>query len=94
MNKKKRIGLLTIVIFIAGLIMTVIDAVVTVTYGVIPTGPSTNFFELVIEGPLWWEVNPVIIITIIGVGVTAFVLEMTQDPLKTCSHSCPLSSRS
>ncbi len=74
MNKKRRIGLLTIVIFIAGLIMTVIDAVVTVTYGVIPTEPSTNFFELVINGPLWWKINPIIIITILGVGITSFVL--------------------
>lgn len=42
MNKKKRIGLLTIVIFIAGLIMTVIGAVVTVTYGVILVEHSTR----------------------------------------------------
>ncbi|MGD8505514.1 MAG: hypothetical protein PVF15_02480 [Candidatus Bathyarchaeota archaeon] len=74
MNKKKRIGLLTFVIFIANMIITIIDAVVAVAYEVVPEQPSFDFNYLVIHGPVWWKINPIIIMTIIGVGLTAFFL--------------------
>lgn len=74
MNKKKRIGLLTLVIFIATMIVTVIDAIVAVTYEVLPKEPSSDFYYLVVYGPVWWKINPIILITIIGVGLTAFFL--------------------
>ncbi len=74
MVKKKRIGLLTVVVFIAGTIMSIIDAVVSVTYGVVPEESTTDIGELVMNGPLWWKINPIILLTIIGVGVTAFLL--------------------
>ena len=74
MNKKKRIGLLTLVIFIATMIITIIDAVVAVTYEVVPKEPSYDFDYLVVYGPVWWKINPIIIITVIGVGLTAFFL--------------------
>ncbi len=74
MEKKKRIGLLALLVFIAGIIMAIIDAVVTVHYDVLPEQPSANFSDLVINGPMWWKINPVIIITIICVGVIAFLL--------------------
>jgi len=77
MEKKKRIGLLTFVVFIAGTIMAVIDAVVTVSYGVMETvaeQSSADLQELVFNGPVWWKINPIIIITIISVGVIAFLL--------------------
>ncbi|UCE15327.1 MAG: hypothetical protein JSV12_05455 [Candidatus Bathyarchaeota archaeon] len=77
MEKKKRIGLLTLVVFIAGTIMAIIDAVVTVSYGVMETvaeQSSAGLQELVFNGPIWWKINPIIIITIISVGVIAFLL--------------------
>jgi len=77
MDKKKRIGLLTFVVFIAGTVMAIIDAVVTVSYGVMETvdeQSSADLHELVFNGPVWWKINPVIIITIISVGVIAFLL--------------------
>lgn len=74
MEKKKRIGLLTFVVFIAGMIMTIIDAVVAVSYPVLPEEATTDLHELVFNGPVWWKINPVILLTIIGVGVTAFLL--------------------
>lgn len=72
-KRKKRIGLLTIVMFIAGIVVAFIDAVVTVAYDVLPE-ESNDFLELVINGPVWWKINPVIFITIISVGVIAFLL--------------------
>jgi len=74
MEKKKRIGLLTFVVFVAGTIIAIIDAVVTVSYDVLPEESSADFSDLVIHGPVWWKINPVILITIIGVGVIAFLL--------------------
>ncbi|MFB0501434.1 MAG: hypothetical protein ACETVP_03100 [Candidatus Bathyarchaeia archaeon] len=74
MEKKKRIGLLTFLVFIAGIVIAILDAVVSVHYDVVPEQPSGNFWELVISGPIWWKINPVIIITIISVGVIAFLL--------------------
>ena len=46
MEDKKRIGLLTLVIAIAGIVFAVVDAVVFVTYGVVPSKPSSDFFDL------------------------------------------------
>lgn len=77
MEKKKRIGLLTLVVFMAGTVMAIIDAVVTVSYGVMDSvaeQSSADLHELVFNGPVWWKINPVIIITIISVGVIAFLL--------------------
>lgn len=75
MEEKKRIGFLTLVIAIAGIILAVIDAVVSVSYAVVPSEPSsTEFLDLVINGPVWWKINPIIIITLISVGVVAFLL--------------------
>jgi len=74
MEKKKRIGLLTFVVCIAGTIMCIIDAVVSVTYGVLPENPTMDINELMMNGPIWWKLNPIILLTIIGVGVTAFLL--------------------
>jgi len=77
MERKKRIGLLTFVVFMAGTVMAIIDAVVTVAYGVmedVAQHSSADFSELVINGPIWWKINPIIIITIISVGVIAFLL--------------------
>jgi len=74
MEEKKRIGFLTLLIAIAGVVIAIIDAVVAVSYAVIPTQPSTDFFDLVINGPVWWKINPIIVITIVSVGVVAFLL--------------------
>lgn len=74
MEEKKRIGFLTLVIAIAGIIFAAIDAIVSVTYSVVPPQPSTDFFDLVVNGPIWWKINPIIIITIITVGIVAFLL--------------------
>jgi len=74
MEKKKRIGLLTFLVFIAGTVMAILDAVVSVHYDVVPEEPSGDFLDLVISGPIWWKINPIIIITIISVGVIAFLL--------------------
>jgi len=76
MEEKKRIGFLTLVIAIAGIILAAVDAVVSVSYGVVsPEQPSnTDFLDLVINGPVWWKINPIIVITLISVGVVAFLL--------------------
>ena len=74
MEEKKRIGFLTLLIAIAGVIVAAIDAVVSVNYAVVPPEPSTDFFDLVINGPIWWKINPIIIVTIIGLGIVAFLL--------------------
>jgi len=87
MEEKKRIGFLTLVIAIAGIIFAAIDAIVAVSYAVVPSKPSTDFFDLVINGPVWWKINPVIVITIIGVGVVAFLLgsdlKFSTRPIKS-----------
>jgi len=76
MEQKKRIGFLTLVIAIAGIIIAVIDAVVSVSYGVVSPEqpPNTDFFDLAINGPVWWKINPIIVITVISVGVVAFLI--------------------
>jgi len=78
MEEKKRIGFLTLVIAIAGIVVAAVDAIVSVSYAVVPPKPSTDFFDLVIHGPVWWKINPVIIITLIGVGIVAFLLGSDQ----------------
>jgi hypothetical protein len=74
MEEKKRIGLLTLVIAVAGVVFAAIDAIVSVTYAVVPPEPSDDFFALVINGPIWWKINPIISVTLIIVGITAFLL--------------------
>lgn len=76
MEEKKRIGFLTLVIAIAGIILAVVDAVVSVSYGVVPSEPpaDTSVYELAINGPVWWKINPIIVITVISVGVIAFLI--------------------
>jgi len=76
MEEKKRIGFLTLVIAIAGIVIAVIDGVVSVSYGVIPPEQpaNTGFGELAINGPVWWKINPIIGITVISVGVVAFLI--------------------
>jgi hypothetical protein len=88
MEEKKRIGFLTLVIAIAGIVFAAIDAIVSVTYAVVPPEPqSTDFFYLVINGPIWWKINPIIIITIISVGIIAFLLgsdlKFSMQPIKS-----------
>jgi hypothetical protein len=85
MEEKKRIGLLTLVIAIAGIVFAAIDAIVSVTYAVVPSKSSNNFFALVIDGPIWWRINPLIIITIISVGIIAFLLG--GDGLRLSAYS-------
>jgi len=75
MEEKKKIGLLTLVIAIAGVIFAFIDAVVSVSYGVIPSEPpSDDFVELAINGPVWWRINTVIMTVIISVGIIAYLI--------------------
>jgi hypothetical protein len=74
MDEKKRIGLLTLVIAVAGLVFAGVDAVVSVTYAVVPSEPSGDFYDLVINGPIWWKINPIVFGTLISVGIVAFLL--------------------
>jgi len=77
MEEKKRIGFLTLVMVIAGIILAAVDAVVSVSYGVVPPEPpaDTSFDALSgINGPVWWKINPIIVITLISVGVVAFLI--------------------
>jgi len=74
MEEKKRIGFLTLLIAIAGIVIAAVDAVVSVSYAVVPPEPSADFFDLVINGPVWWKINPIIVITIISLGIVAFLL--------------------
>jgi len=87
MEEKKRIGFLTLVIAIAGIVFAAIDAIVSVTYAVVPPKPSNDFFDLVINGPIWWKINPVIIITVISVGIISFLLgsdlKFSARPIKS-----------
>jgi hypothetical protein len=87
MEEKKRIGFLTLVIAIAGIVFAAIDAIVSVTYAVVPPEPSNDFFDLVINGPIWWKINPLIIITLISVGIIAFLLgsdlKFSMRPIKS-----------
>ena len=83
MEEKKRIGLLTLVIALAGIVFAAIDAIVSVTYAVVPSNPSGDFFDLVINGPIWWKINPIIFATLISVGILAFLL---GSDLKFSAH--------
>jgi len=87
MEEKKRIGFLTLVIALAGIIVAAIDGIVAVSYAVVPPEPTTDFFDLVINGPVWWKINPVIISTIVGVGIVAFLLgsdlKLLARPIKS-----------
>lgn len=74
MDKKKKIGLLTILLMFANMIFTFIDAVVSVNYPVLPENPSDDFHNLVMSGPIWWKINPILFITLIAVGILAFVI--------------------
>jgi len=87
MEEKKRIGLLTLLIAVAGIVFAAIDAIVSVTYAVVPSESSNDFFDLVINGPIWWKINPVIFITLISVGIIAFLLgsdlKFSMQPIKS-----------
>lgn len=91
MEEKKRLGLLTLIIAIAGIVIAAIDAIVSVTYAVVPPeGSSTDFMDLVINGPIWWKINPIIVITIITLGIVAFLIgsdwKFAGNPIKSlCS---------
>jgi hypothetical protein len=76
MEEKKKIGLLTLVLAIAGIIFAFIDAIVSVSYGVVPPEqpPSADFMNLAINGPVWWRINPIIMSVIIGVGIIAYLI--------------------
>jgi hypothetical protein len=72
-EKKKKIGILTILLQSASMVFTFIDAIVAVNYPVMPA-PSEDFTKLVIEGPIWWKINPILFTVLISVGVFAFIL--------------------
>jgi len=82
MEEKKRIGFLTLVIVIAGIILAFIDAVVSVSYGVVPASepPNADVTYWINKGPVWWKINPIIGITLISVGVVAFLLGSDLKP--------------
>jgi hypothetical protein len=73
-EKKKKIGILTMLLQSASMVFTFIDALVAVNYPVLPEVPSADFTELVIEGPIWWKINPILFMVLISVGVFAFIL--------------------
>ena len=87
MEEKKRIGLLTLAVAVAGVVFAAIDAIVSVTYAVVPSEPSGDFFDLVINGPIWWKINPIIFGTLISVGIIAFLLgsdlKLSAHPIKS-----------
>jgi len=75
MEEKKKIGLLTLVIAVAGILLAFIDAIVSVSYGVIPSEPtSPDFVDLAINGPIWWRINTILMVIVIGVGLIAFLI--------------------
>jgi hypothetical protein len=87
MEEKKKIGLLTLILVIAGIIFAFIDAVVSVSYGVIPSEPSSgDFVDLAINGPVWWRINTIIMGTIISVGIIAYLIGSGKE-LSTLSLS-------
>ena len=88
MEEKKRLGFLTLLIAVAGIVIAAIDAIVSVTYAVVPPeGSSTDFMDLVINGPIWWKINPIIVITIITLGIVAFLIgsdwKFAGNPIKS-----------
>jgi len=86
MKEKKKIGLLTLVLAIAGVIFALIDGVVSVSYGVVPSEPSDDFMDLAIHGPVWWRVNALITAVIIGVGIAAYLIGSRKE-LPERSHN-------
>src|SRR3990170_6282050 len=88
MEAKKRLGFLTLIIAIAGIVIAAIDAIVSVTFAVVPPDTSgKTFSDLVWNGPIWWKINPIIIITIITLGIVAFLIgsdwKFAGNPIKS-----------
>ena len=88
MEEKKRLGFLTLLIAVAGIVIAAIDAIVSVTYAVVPPDTSSqSFSDLVLYGPIWWKINPIIIITIITLGIVAFLIgsdwKFAGNPIKS-----------
>ncbi len=88
MEEKKRLGFLTLLIAIAGIVIAAIDAIVSVTYAVVPPDTSgRSFSDLVWNGPIWWKINPIIVITIIALGIVAFLIgsdwKFAGNPIKS-----------
>jgi len=74
-EKKKKIGILTVLLFSASMVFTFIDAIVAVNFpSSMPKERVEGFHELVIEGPIWWKINPILFMVLISVGVFAFIL--------------------
>jgi len=74
-EKKKKIGILTVLLVSASMVFTFIDALVAVNFpSSMPLERTEDFHELVIEGPIWWKINPILFMVLISVGVFAFVL--------------------
>jgi len=74
LEKKKKIGYLTILLFFTCLALTFIDAIMAVNYPILPETPSDDFYDLVVNGPIWWKINPMIIFMVIAVGIASFVI--------------------
>jgi hypothetical protein len=88
MEAKKRLGFLTLIIAIAGIVIAAIDAIVSVTFAVVPPDTSgKTFSDLVWNGPIWWKINPIIIITTITLGIVAFLIgsdwKFAGNPMKS-----------
>lgn len=73
-EKKKKIGILTMLLFSASMVFTFIDAVVAVNFPSSMPEPTEDLYELVIEGSIWWKINPILFMVLISVGVFAFIL--------------------
>lgn len=73
-EKKKKIGILTLLLFSASMVFTFIDAVVAVNFPSSMPDPTEDLYELVIGGSIWWKINPILFMVLISVGVFAFVL--------------------
>ena len=75
MEKKKRIAILTLMLFLVGVILAFFDALVGEVYQVIPEQrPATGFKDLVLSGPIWWKINSSIQTLIIFVGIVSYLL--------------------
>ena len=88
MEAKKRLGFLTLLIAIAGIVIAAIDAIVSVTFAVVPPDTSgKSFSDLVLYGPIWWKINPIIVITTITLGIVAFLIgsdwKFAGNPMKS-----------
>lgn len=85
MEWKTRIGLLTLTIFIASLIFTFFDALVTIEYDVIPDEvENKDFSHLVLHGPIWWKINTIVFIVLITTGLICFLLgaDLIKRPMR------------